>query len=113
MLLKEPLPKYHSGGLWTNTCCSHPRPDESMEEAVRRKLLQEIGIEALPTYSHKFIYKTTLEDLVENEMDYVYVGQFDGEPVINEEEVGKLEVHQHRRTFSGHQPASGTVHALV
>jgi isopentenyl-diphosphate delta-isomerase len=87
LLQKRAQSKYHSGGLWTNTCCSHPRPDETMEDAIRRKLMQEMGIDASPVYSHKFIYKTSLADLIENEMDYVYVGQFDGKPVINHEEV--------------------------
>lgn len=87
LLQKRAQSKYHSGGLWTNTCCSHPRPGEKMADAIQRKLMQEMGIEASPSYSHKFIYKTPLKDLVENEMDHVYVGQFDGEPVINQEEV--------------------------
>ncbi len=87
LIQKRANTKYHSAGLWTNTCCSHPRPDEPMEKAIRRKLLHEMGIEAHPAYSHKFIYKTTVGELIENELDHIFTGKFDGEPVINAEEV--------------------------
>lgn len=88
LLQKRSPKKYHSGGLWTNTCCSHPRPDEDMKNALSRKLKQEMGIDVTPEFSHKFIYKTVLENnLVEYEYDHVYVGRFDGEPDINPDEV--------------------------
>lgn len=87
LVQKRARTKYHSAGLWSNTCCSHPRPGEPMEDAISRKLLQEMGIEAHTVYSHKFVYKVSLEDLVENEMDYVFLGEYNGEPVINKEEV--------------------------
>ena len=86
LLQKRALTKYHSAGLWTNTCCSHPKPGESMQNAVRRKLMHEMGIDLLPTYSHKFIYKINLGDLIEHEVDHIYVGKFDGQPTINKEE---------------------------
>ncbi len=88
LLQKRAATKYHSGGLWTNTCCSHPLPDESMDTATRRKLLQEMGIDVQPVFSYKFIYKAVLnETLLEHECDHVFLGQFDGMPVINPEEV--------------------------
>eukprot|EP01136_Pigoraptor_vietnamica_P040975 Opistho-1_new@13409 len=88
LLQKRAISKYHSGGLWTNTCCSHPLPGESMEEATRRKLLQEMGIELTPDFSYKFIYKAPLDnDLLEHECDHVFIGHFDGIPVVNPEEV--------------------------
>jgi isopentenyl-diphosphate Delta-isomerase len=88
LLQKRVMSKYHSGGLWTNTCCSHPLPNESMQEATRRKLLQEMGIDLQPTFSYKFIYKVALDKaLLEHECDHVFLGQFDGTPVINPEEV--------------------------
>jgi isopentenyl-diphosphate delta-isomerase len=88
LLQKRSLKKYHSGGLWTNTCCSHPQPNENMEAAMRRKLKQEMGIEATPRFSHKFIYKTGLENnLTEHEYDHVYVARYDGDPQINHDEV--------------------------
>lgn len=88
LLQKRSTKKYHSGGLWTNTCCSHPRPDEDMQKAMRRKLKQEMGIEADPEFSHKFIYRINLENnLTEHEYDHVYVARYDGEPLINHDEV--------------------------
>lgn len=87
LLQKRARTKYHSGGLWTNTCCSHPWPGESMLVAVRRKLIHEMGIDVVPTYSHKFIYRSPLGELTEYELDHVYVGQFNGKPRINQEEV--------------------------
>ena len=57
LLQKRAKHKYHSGGLWTNTCCSHPRPGESAIAAGRRKLIQEMGFDCGLSYSHKFIYK--------------------------------------------------------
>lgn len=80
--------KYHSAGLWTNTCCSHPRPGESIETAAQRRLKEEMGIDLTPTLSHKFIYTVSLENgLIENEVDYVFTGTFDGIPKINTQEV--------------------------
>ncbi|HZY77877.1 MAG TPA: isopentenyl-diphosphate Delta-isomerase [Cyclobacteriaceae bacterium] len=88
LLQKRSWKKYHSGGLWTNTCCSHPKPDEDIEQAMRRKLIQEMGIDVKPHFSHKFIYRTELENnLTEHEYDHVYVGRYDGEPEINHDEV--------------------------
>ncbi len=88
LLQKRATEKYHSGGLWTNTCCSHPLPDESMEEATRRKLIQEMGIDLEPEFAYKFMYKTNLADnLIEYEYDHVFVGTFNDDPIINTDEV--------------------------
>ncbi len=88
LLQKRAIGKYHSGGLWTNTCCSHPLPGESMNEATRRKLIQEMGIDLKPEFAYKFIYKTDLDDnLIEHEYDHVFIGMHDGDPIINGEEV--------------------------
>jgi isopentenyl-diphosphate delta-isomerase len=87
MLQQRAMDKYHSGGLWTNTCCSHPRPGESAIEAGRRKLVQEMGFDSELTYSHKFIYKVELDNnLIEHEWDHVLIGYYDGEPAINKDE---------------------------
>jgi len=87
MLQKRARTKYHSGGLWTNTCCSHPLPGEPVERAVQRKLMQEMGIQYKPEFAFKFIYKTKLEGgLTEYELDHVYTGLYDGTPVLNQEE---------------------------
>ena len=88
LLQKRAKSKYHSGGLWTNACCSHPLPDESMELATQRKLKQEMGIDLKTEYAYKFIYNTNLDSgLIEHEYDHVFTGVFDGEPVINTHEV--------------------------
>lgn len=80
--------KYHSGGLWTNTCCSHPLRDEAIDDAAQRRLQYEMGIDLKPEFAFKFIYKTPLDkSLIEHELDYVFIGTFDGRPVINKEEV--------------------------
>ena len=82
--------KYHSGGLWTNTCCSHPLPEESIHDAAQRRLKYEMGISLKPEFAFKFIYKTPLnKSLIEHELDYVFIGTFDGNPVINKEEVSE------------------------
>ncbi len=87
LLQQRALSKYHSGGLWTNTCCSHPRPGESIEGAAKRKLKQEMGIEVNPEFAFKFTYKINLDNnLIEHEIDHVLIGHFDGSPNINPNE---------------------------
>jgi len=88
LLQKRSAAKYHSAGLWTNTCCSHPKPDESLEVAIRRRLKEEMGIDVQSTFAYTFIYKVDLDNgLIEHELDHVYIGLFDGEPAINKQEV--------------------------
>jgi len=88
LLQKRARNKYHSGGLWTNACCSHPQPGERTSDAVRRRLLEEMGIELEPRFVSTFIYKAELENgLTEHELDHLFVGIFDGEPAVNESEV--------------------------
>lgn len=90
LLQKRAQDKYHSGGLWTNTCCSHPLPGEKMEDATRRKLKHEMGIDLQPEFAYKFFYKINLENnLIEHECDHVFTAVFDGEPIINKEEVSE------------------------
>jgi len=88
LLQKRAKSKYHSGGLWTNTCCSHPLPGESTRDATRRKLNQEMGIDLQPEFVYKFIYNASLDkDLTEHELDHVFIGTYDGDPIINTDEV--------------------------
>lgn len=90
LLQKRASEKYHSGGLWTNTCCSHPLPKENPIDAAQRKLLQEMGFTTPLTFSHKFIYEAELDNgLIEREYDYVFFGQFDNAPDINPNEVAE------------------------
>lgn len=87
LLQQRALDKYHSGGLWTNACCSHPYPDESVLEAANRRLMEEMGIETELVFGFKFIYKALLDrGLTEYELDHVYMGNYNGEPVINTNE---------------------------
>jgi isopentenyl-diphosphate delta-isomerase len=80
--------KYHSSGLWTNSCCSHPRPGEDSADAAQRRLVEEMGISANLTHVYSFTYKTEFDNgLTENEFDHVYVGVSDQQPHPNEQEV--------------------------
>lgn len=88
LLQKRSKNKYHSSGLWTNTCCSHPLPGETLEEATRRRLQEEMGIDLQPAYSYTFIYKAALDsNLTEHELDHVFIGTYDGTPSVNRKEV--------------------------
>lgn len=88
ILQKRALDKYHSNGLWTNTCCTHPYPGESVFEAARRRLVEEMGIVCNVTWLFTFIYKEKLDnDLTEHELDHVFFGTTDSEPIINTSEV--------------------------
>lgn len=87
LLQKRARSKYHSGGLWTNTCCSHPFPGEEVTQGARRKLVQEMGIVAKPQPAFSFIYRATFENgLHEHELDHVLTDVFDGEPRLNPDE---------------------------
>lgn len=88
LLQKRALGKYHTPGLWTNTCCSHPRADETMEHALQRKLNQEMGINCPVQKAFQFLYKAELESgLTEHELDHVFYGYFDENPNPNPDEV--------------------------
>lgn len=88
LLQKRAANKYHSSGLWTNTCCSHPKPNELMVDAVQRRLKEEMGIECETNFAYKFRYRAKLDnDLTEYELDYVFIGSCDDKPVINTHEV--------------------------
>lgn len=88
MLQQRARTKYHSGGLWSNTCCGHPRPGETTEQAARRRLREEMGFDCDLQPVAAFEYRLTLaEGLVEYEYDHVFLGRYDGEPVPNPEEV--------------------------
>jgi isopentenyl-diphosphate Delta-isomerase len=81
LLQKRASTKYHSRGLWSNTCCGHPRPGESTEGASRRRLYEEMGFDCELRKVFDFIYRAELGDgLFEHEYDHVLVGRFDGEP---------------------------------
>ncbi|WP_293304849.1 isopentenyl-diphosphate Delta-isomerase [Pedobacter sp. UBA5917] len=88
LLQQRALSKYHSGGLWTNTCCSHPRMGEANLDAAKRRLMEEMGMDCVLNYLFKFTYKAKFEDgLTEHEVDHVFFGSSDRLPEINREEV--------------------------
>src|SRR5258708_6729560 len=78
LLQKRAMGKYHYAGLWTNTCCGHPRPGEPTPQAAQRRLMEEIGIQCDLAKAFDFSYQADLENgLHENELDHVYFGFFD------------------------------------
>ena len=88
MLQQRAAHKYHSPLLWTNTCCSHQRNGESNIEAGKRRLVEEMGFETNLKEVFSFVYKAPFDNgLTEHELDHVMVGNFDGLPEINHEEV--------------------------
>ncbi len=80
--------KYHSPGLWTNTCCSHPRYGEIMTDAIHRRLHEEMGLQCNTSFTFSFLYKVKFENgLIEHEYDHVYFGVTDNKPFPNRSEV--------------------------
>lgn len=88
MLQQRAHQKYHSPLLWTNTCCSHQREGETNIQAGNRRLHEEMGFNTELKELFHFIYKAPFDNgLTEHELDHVMIGYYDGEPVINPEEV--------------------------
>ena len=88
LMQKRSSLKYHSPGLWTNTCCSHQRDGESTVDAAKRRLNEEMGLNVDLKETFSFIYKANLENgLIEHEFDHVLVGFTDFNPKINTNEV--------------------------
>jgi isopentenyl-diphosphate Delta-isomerase len=88
LLQQRAAAKYHSPGLWTNTCCSHPRPDEPVQSAAARRLKEEMGMTCSLERRFSFVYRTDFDDgLVEHELDHVFVGWTDDAPQPDPEEV--------------------------
>jgi len=80
--------KYHSAGLWSNTVCSHPKPNETYSQATHRRLKEEMGFDCKLKKLFCFIYNTGFQNgLIENEYDCVFVGKFDGSIKPNKKEV--------------------------
>ena len=88
LLQQRAKDKYHSAGLWTNACCSHPRPDENVKDAAERRLMEEMGFTIPLEKIFDFIYKEEVgSGLIEYEFDHVFTGSYDGEILFNEDEV--------------------------
>lgn len=90
LLQRRAKDKYHSAGLWTNTCCSHPQPGEYLQESARNRLYEEMGFSCNLENAFHFIYKANLDNgLIEHELDHVFVGYYDKNPKINIHEVSE------------------------
>ncbi len=94
LLQQRAIDKYHSGGLWTNSCCSHPRPGEDTLAAASRRLKEEMGFEAPLKKVFDFTYMASFENgLTEHEFDHVFVGHHDEAVEPNEKEVNSYAYH--------------------
>ena len=88
LLQRRASGKYHSGGLWSNTCCSHPRSGESLLDSAHRQLQEEMGFDCPLEAVFGFVYRATLGNgLVEHEFDHVIAGRFHGTPLPDPREV--------------------------
>lgn len=104
--------KYHWPMIWSNAVCSHPRENESFEDAANRRLDEELGIKCTLTEIYRFVYKATDEStgLIEHEYDVVFRGDYDGEIPFNPEEINairwispeklKIDIEKHPERFS-------------
>ncbi len=111
LLQQRAMKKYHSGGLWTNACCSHPRPGEETDTAAVRRLKEELGFETLLHKVFDFTYKASFDNgLTEHEFDHVFTGKYNGPIYPNKNEVqdycfksvdeieSSLQTHPHKYT---------------
>lgn len=106
LLQQRALEKYHSGGLWTNTCCSHPVSGEEMTDTVYRRLKGEMGFAATVEKVFHFIYRAEFDNgLTEYEVDHVFAGEYDGPVNFNRDEVMDYcykDVESIRQSLEGH-----------
>jgi isopentenyl-diphosphate Delta-isomerase len=87
LLQKRAKSKYHSGGLWTNSCCGHPKPGEDTEAGAHRRLQFEMGFDCKVEEIFQFTYRAELDHgITEHEFDHVFAGIYDGEVNINPDE---------------------------
>ena len=113
LIQRRALTKYHSGGLWANSCCSHPRYGEPFETSVQTRLEVELGIpkgSCAPEELFSFVYYTRFESLSEYEFDHVLLADYDGPIIPNPEEIMDLrwvkfedlkqEMEEHPERFS-------------
>lgn len=88
LLHRRAAHKYHSPGLWTNTCCSHPRPGEHPLDAAHRRLREEMGMDTDLAFAFSFQYRAAFDNgLTEHEFDHVFVGHSNRQPVPDPAEV--------------------------
>ncbi|MES3629771.1 MAG: isopentenyl-diphosphate Delta-isomerase [Longimonas sp.] len=88
LLQQRNVKKYHSGGLWSNTCCSHPLPNEPVEAAVQRRMQEEMGFQCDLHPAFRFTYRAVLSDtMIEHEYDHVFIGKATPDVHPNPDEV--------------------------
>lgn len=88
LMQQRAIDKYHSGGLWTNACCSHPEPGEETAKAARKRLGEEMGFDIPVVQIFDFVYKATFDNgLTEYEFDHVFVGEYEGTVPYDKKEV--------------------------
>lgn len=103
--------KYHSGGLWTNTCCSHLAENEDFDKAIHKRLKKEMGFDCPLDFAFKFHYRVCFKNgLIENEIDHVFIGKYEGVPKPNPAEVAtykwmsinqiKLDLEKHEENYT-------------
>jgi isopentenyl-diphosphate Delta-isomerase len=91
LLQQRAYGKYHSSGLWTNACCSHPKPGESIEAAAHRRLQEELGFDTMLEKAFTFTYKAHFDNgLTEYEYDHVFIGHYEDPIQFNEQEVNAI-----------------------
>lgn len=90
LIQKRANEKYHSGGLWTNACCSHPRYGEELQTAVERRLVDELNIACLVKEIGSFVYYAEFENVCEYEYDHVFLGTYNGSIEPNPEEISEI-----------------------
>ena len=91
LLQKRSDVKYHSGGLWSNTCCSHPYNDKPLVEYANTRLIQEMGIQSNLKEFFSFIYRAEFSNgLIEFEYDHVFFGKYNSDPMLNIDEASSF-----------------------
>jgi isopentenyl-diphosphate delta-isomerase len=88
LIQKRASKKYHSGGMWTNSCCSHQKEGESLIESAHKRLFEELGFNTELNEIFTLRYNTHFSNgLTENELDHVYIGYYDGRVIPNKNEI--------------------------
>ncbi len=88
LIQKRAKEKYHCPGIWSNTCCTHPKPGENVLDAAKRRLVEEMGFSCEIEHAFNFVYKKEFNNgLTEYEYDHVFIGNYAGKININLNEV--------------------------
>ncbi|MDD5433461.1 MAG: isopentenyl-diphosphate Delta-isomerase [Candidatus Pacebacteria bacterium] len=87
LLQKRSKSKYHSPGLWSNACCSHPENKKSITKEAQKRLEKEMGIKLYLREILSIVYKAKVGDLIEHEFDHIFIGTFNGSAKPNKKEV--------------------------